>query len=90
MRCGRCNGCLGRQWCLESKTEYDYCLNCGNRVNQTLYQQHVARPVEERPCLDCNKKHCDSYELKSGEVRLYSRCWTCRSKQDPSRKKKAA
>ena len=86
--CPRCKGCLGRGWCLDTKSEYDYCLNCGHRMNQAMYYQHsVERDEIPRRCLDCNRKHREVYEKKTGEQRIYTRCYVCRRKQQSQRRR---
>lgn len=91
MTCPRCSGHLGRQWCIETKTEYDYCLNCGHRLNQSMYYQHNSnRDNIVRRCLDCNRKCKEVYELKTGETKVYTRCYYCRRKASFTRHRRKA
>lgn len=92
MTCPKCGGCLGRQWCLDTRTEYDYCLNCGKVPNQTFYQAHVdLREDEPRRCLECGKPHKEVWETREGVRKLYTRCYKCRRKASfTKRRTKAA
>lgn len=88
--CPRCKGCLSRRWCDDTRSEYDYCINCGHRMNQVWFRdEKQARASEPRRCLDCGWRHRDRWEVSTGETKVYTRCYTCRKKQEVQRRRAA-